>query len=63
MGTNRIYPLIAKEGWPFLFAGLFVSAVSTYYQLSVSLPFWIFFYSWFSFLGIRPEIFLREKIL
>ena len=43
MGTNRIYPFIAKEGWPFLFAGLFVSAVSTYYQLSVSLPFWIFF--------------------
>ena len=43
MNSNKIYPLIAKEGWPFLLAGLLLAILSSYYQLSVSWIFWAIF--------------------
>jgi len=43
LNTSKIYPLIAKEGWPFLLAGLLLAILSSYYQLSVSWIFWVIF--------------------
>ena len=35
------HPVIAREGWPFLLAGLAVSALITYYFAWWSIPFWL----------------------
>ena len=43
MNSNRVYPLIAKEGWPFLLAGFLLAMLSSYHQLSVSWIFWVLF--------------------
>lgn len=39
--SNYPYPIIAKEGWPFLAISLAVSLMVTYYLGWWSLPFWI----------------------
>jgi phosphatidylserine decarboxylase len=43
LNSNRVYPLIAKEGWPFLLAGFLLAMLSSYHQLSVSWIFWVLF--------------------
>ena len=43
MNSSKIYPFIAKEGWPFLLAGFLLAIISSYYQLSVSWIFWVLF--------------------
>ena len=35
------HPVIAKEGWPFLLAGLAISGLITYYFAWWSIPFWV----------------------
>ena len=43
MNSSKIYPVIAKEGWPFLLAGLLLAILTSYYQLSVAWIFWVLF--------------------
>ena len=39
--NNYPHPLIAREGWPFLFASVIVSVAVTYWSAVWSIPFWI----------------------
>lgn len=41
MRTPYPHPLIAREGWPFLAAGVIVSAAATFFIGWWSLPFWL----------------------
>ncbi len=39
--NNYPHPIIAREGWPFLFISVLVAAVATYFCGFWSIPFWI----------------------
>lgn len=42
MNSNKTNPILAKEGWPFLFLGLLSSIFCAYYSITLSLILWVF---------------------
>ena len=53
--NNYPHPLIAREGWPFLFASVIVSVAVTYWSAVWSIPFWIIALFVFQFFRDPPR--------